>query len=134
MNLILGVYILLSTVLQICDYVMFSKFMYCSERGAAGSQAWRKGLLLGKPATLLGWYRELFRLMWKRKSAGRRKPARHRKLRAATPFAIHPKYLIRDNDSKFGPQFAHLHQGLGQRIPVPLPDALSSRNNRRLTS
>jgi hypothetical protein len=65
-------------------------------------------------------------------------------LREATPFGQHPTYLIRDNDSKFGPQFARVaedsgitviptayrayvayfngerpHQGLAQRCPVP---------------
>jgi transposase InsO family protein len=29
-------------------------------------------------------------------------------LREATPFGEHPKHLIRDNDSKYGPAFAHL--------------------------
>jgi putative transposase len=35
---------------------------------ASRVRAWRQALLLVKPETLLGWHRQLFRLMWKRKT------------------------------------------------------------------
>lgn len=200
--------------------------------------AWREALLLVKPATLLGWHRDLFRLVWKRKSVGRRTPRvapetvvlmkqmtrenrlwgaeriqgelrkldirlakrtiqrsmrsvrpsrpgsqtwstflknhaaqvwacdflpvidfRFRQLyaffimelgsrrvvhvgvtchptdawlaqqlREATPFESHPKYLIRDNDSKFGLQFARVAAGTGIKLlntPYRAPKATS---------
>jgi transposase InsO family protein len=34
-------------------------------------------------------------------------------LREATPFGQHPKYLIRDNDGKFGPAFARVAEASG---------------------
>ncbi len=34
-------------------------------------------------------------------------------LREATPFGQHPRYLIRDNDSKFGPAFARVAAATG---------------------
>jgi hypothetical protein len=34
-------------------------------------------------------------------------------LRGATPFGAHPTYLIRDNDSKFGPDFARVAEASG---------------------
>ena len=34
-------------------------------------------------------------------------------LREATPFGQHPKHLIRDNDSKYGPAFAHVADATG---------------------
>jgi putative transposase len=34
-------------------------------------------------------------------------------LREATPFGHHPKHLIRDNDSKYGPVFAHVAGAIG---------------------
>ena len=34
-------------------------------------------------------------------------------LREATPFGLHPKHLIRDNDSKFGPAFTALAAATG---------------------
>jgi len=37
-------------------------------------------------------------------------------LREATPFGEHPRYLIRDNDSKFGAQFARVAVGSGITI------------------
>ena len=52
-------------------------------------------------------------------------------LREATPFGTHPKYLIRDNDSKFGPQFAQVAAGTGIKIlktPYRAPKANSSRS------
>jgi transposase InsO family protein len=36
---------------------------------ASKVQAWRQALLLVKPATLLGWHRDLFRQVWNRKTA-----------------------------------------------------------------
>jgi len=36
---------------------------------ASKLQQWRQALLMIKPATLLGWHRELFRLVWKHQSA-----------------------------------------------------------------
>ena len=206
---------------------------------ASKVRAWRQALLLVKPETVLGWHRELFRLVWKRKTAkhGRtsRVPAatinlvkqmakenrlwgaeriqgelrkldiklakrtiqrymraarpsrpssqtwstflknhatqiwacdflpvndwrfrqlyaffiielgsrrvvhvgvtRHptdawvaQQLREATPFDTHPKYLIRDNDSKYGPQFARVAAGSGIKIlktPYRAPKANS---------
>jgi transposase InsO family protein len=47
-------------------------------------------------------------------------------LREATPYGQQPKFLIRDNDAKFGPAFAHLAQASGIRIirtPVRTPRA-----------
>jgi len=49
-------------------------------------------------------------------------------LREATPFGQHPKYLIRDNDSKFGEQFARVASGTGITIlktPFRAPKANS---------
>lgn len=206
---------------------------------ASKVRAWRQTLLLIKPATLLGWHRDLFRLVWTRKSAGRRRKPRvapetialikrmatenrlwgaeriqgelrkldirlakrtiqrymraarpsrphgqtwstflknhatqvwacdflpvidfrfrqlyaffimelgsrrvvhlgvthhptdtwlAQQLREATPFDQHPKYLIRDNDSKFGPQFARVAAGTGIKIlktPYRAPKAIS---------
>ena len=37
-------------------------------------------------------------------------------LREATPFGEHPKYLIRDNDAKFGSQFARVAADAGIEI------------------
>ncbi len=37
-------------------------------------------------------------------------------LRLATLFGEHPKYLIRDNDAKFGSQFAGVAAGVGIEI------------------
>ncbi|MEP7287848.1 MAG: hypothetical protein ABI947_18995 [Chloroflexota bacterium] len=48
--------------------------------------------------------------------------------REATPFETHPKYLIRDNDSKFGLQFARVAAGSGIKIlktPYRAPKANS---------
>ena len=39
-----------------------------------------------------------------------------RQLREATPFGQHPTYLIRDNDSKFGPAFARVAEDSGIEI------------------
>jgi transposase InsO family protein len=47
-------------------------------------------------------------------------------LREATPYGQQPKFLIRDNDGKFGPAFAHLARASGIRIirtPVRTPRA-----------
>ena len=41
-------------------------------------------------------------------------------LREATPFCEGPRYLIRDNDDKFGPKFAAVAKGTGIDI-VPIP-------------
>src|SRR5437868_6348072 len=49
-------------------------------------------------------------------------------LREATPFDLHPTYLIRDNDSKFGPQFARVAASTGIQIlktPYRAPKANS---------
>jgi putative transposase len=37
-------------------------------------------------------------------------------LREATPFGVAPRYLIRDNDSKFGAQFTTVAKGVGIKI------------------
>ena len=37
-------------------------------------------------------------------------------LREATPYGQTPKYLIRDNDGKFGPQFGHVAATSGIKI------------------
>jgi len=37
-------------------------------------------------------------------------------LREATPFGQHPTYLIRDNDSTFGPDFARVAAASGIKI------------------
>jgi transposase InsO family protein len=47
-------------------------------------------------------------------------------LREATPYGQAPKYLIRDNDSKFGPSFARVARTSGIKIlktPVHAPRA-----------
>ena len=47
-------------------------------------------------------------------------------LRNATPDAVGPRFLIRDRDAKFGPQFARVAAGTGIEIvktPVRTPDA-----------
>jgi putative transposase len=47
-------------------------------------------------------------------------------LRESTPFGQAPKYLIRDNDSKFGTHFSAVATGTGiqqLKIPVRAPDA-----------
>ena len=49
-------------------------------------------------------------------------------LREATPFDQHPTYLIRDNDRKFGPQFARMAASTGIKIlrtPYRAPKANS---------
>jgi transposase InsO family protein len=49
-------------------------------------------------------------------------------LREATPFDMHPQYLIRDNDSKFGEEFARVAVGTGISIlktPYRAPKANS---------
>ena len=47
-------------------------------------------------------------------------------LREATPFGEGPRYLIRDNDRKFGSQFAHVADGSGIEVlltPIEAPKA-----------
>jgi transposase InsO family protein len=47
-------------------------------------------------------------------------------LREATPFGQHPKYLIRDNDSKYGVEFARVAASTGIKVlktPVAAPNA-----------
>jgi transposase InsO family protein len=47
-------------------------------------------------------------------------------LREATPFGQGPKYLIRDNESKYGPAFARVAAGAGIKVlktPVKAPNA-----------
>ncbi len=47
-------------------------------------------------------------------------------LREATPFCEGPKYLIRDNDRKFGPKFEEIAQNTGIEIiktPIEAPNA-----------
>ncbi len=47
-------------------------------------------------------------------------------LRQATPFGERPKYLIRDNDRKFGPQFERVAESTGIEItktPIQAPNA-----------
>ncbi len=47
-------------------------------------------------------------------------------LREATPFSVAPKYLIRDNDAKYGPHFAAIATGSGTevlRTPIKAPRA-----------
>ncbi len=39
-------------------------------------------------------------------------------LREATPFGQHPNYLIRDNDSTFGPAFARVAEDSASRFCV----------------
>src|SRR6185436_19168760 len=43
---------------------------------ASKARAWRQALLLIKPETLLGWHRELFRLVWKHKTTTTRRKSR----------------------------------------------------------
>ncbi len=47
-------------------------------------------------------------------------------LREATPFEQRPKYLIRDNDAKFGSQFKQVAEGVGIEVlktPIKAPNA-----------
>jgi putative transposase len=47
-------------------------------------------------------------------------------LREATPFGEGPRFLIRDNDGKFGPEFARVAAGAGIKVlktPVAAPNA-----------
>src|SRR5207244_5358338 len=47
-------------------------------------------------------------------------------LREATPFGEGPRFLIRDNDDKYGPQFGHVAAGAGIKVlrtPVAAPRA-----------
>ena len=47
-------------------------------------------------------------------------------LREAIPFGQRPKYLIRDNDRKFGPEFERVAKGAGIEIlktPIAAPKA-----------
>ena len=47
-------------------------------------------------------------------------------MREATPYGQKPKFLIRDNDARFGPAFAHLARASGIRLvrtPVRAPRA-----------
>jgi putative transposase len=47
-------------------------------------------------------------------------------LREATPFGVGPKYLIRDNDSRYGCQLAHVAAGANIKVlktPVAAPNA-----------
>jgi len=54
-------------------------------------------------------------------------------LREATPFGIAPRYLIRDNDSKFGPVFARVAQtSWDRRIAHRLSSAKNERDLRAL--
>ncbi len=53
-------------------------------------------------------------------------------LREATPFGEHPTYLIRDNDSKFGPDFARVADDSGITVirtayRAPLMNAICER-------
>jgi transposase InsO family protein len=53
-------------------------------------------------------------------------------LREATPFGAHPPYLIRDNDSKFGPAFARVAEASGITVVrtayrAPLMNAIGER-------
>jgi transposase InsO family protein len=53
-------------------------------------------------------------------------------LREATPFGVHPTYLIRDNDSKYGPDFARVAAASGVTIirtayRAPLMNAICER-------
>ncbi len=53
-------------------------------------------------------------------------------LREATPFGEHPTYLIRDNDSKFGPDFARVAEDSGITVirtayRAPLMNAIRER-------
>jgi putative transposase len=53
-------------------------------------------------------------------------PIQAQQLREATPFDVHPTYLIRDNDSKFAAQFARVAADRGikiSRIPYRAPKA-----------
>jgi transposase InsO family protein len=47
-------------------------------------------------------------------------------LRGATPFGVAPRYLVRDNDAKYGPRFEAVAAGTGVevlRTPVGAPRA-----------
>src|SRR5205809_2899709 len=84
-------------------------------------RTWKQALFIVQPETLLRWHRQGYRLLWKYKSrTTSAKPkvsaetvalikdmaAQH--LREATAFGEGPKYLICDNDSKFGVGFTHV--------------------------
>ena len=55
-------------------------------------------------------------------------------LREATPWGIGPRYLIRDNDSKFGSQFIATAEGAGISVTNVLTSPIGgvSRGNKHL--
>jgi putative transposase len=95
--------------------------------------------MIVQPDTLLRWHRDMFRRMWRRKSKRKGKKGREAsaeviglgsrrllhfgltrspngawvalQLREATPFGQGPRFLIRDNDNKFGGAFDRVADG-----------------------
>ena len=60
---------------------------------------WRDAILIVTPETILRWHREGFRLFWR-----------------AKPFGEGPRFLVRDNDDKFGVDFDRAAKGAGVRV------------------
>jgi hypothetical protein len=73
----------------------------------------------------LRWHRDLFQRVWKRKSKREGKGGRQQ-LRELTPFGESPRFLIRDNDDRFGDAFARVADGSGTEaltMPYQAPKA-----------
>jgi transposase InsO family protein len=106
----------------------------------------RQALLIVQPETVLRWHRELFRPLYAFfviELASRRVVhvgvTRHpsdtwvaQQLREATPFGHHPKHLLTDNNSTYGPLFAHVATATGiehirTAYRVPLMNAIVER-------
>jgi len=99
---------------------------------------WKQALMIVQPDTLLRWHHELFRRVWRRRSRPRRKRGREpltaedvalikrlakenptdawvaQQLREAILFGQGPRFLIRDNDNKYGHSFAQVAAGTGR--------------------
>jgi transposase InsO family protein len=115
-----------------------SRFTRC-ERGlflilARLVPRWREALLLVKPDTILRWHREGFRLFWRVRS---RPEASAPRISPETVELIGrlahenrlwgvgdgPRFILRDNDDKFGPDFDRVATGAGVRVLRTAPKA-----------
>jgi hypothetical protein len=98
--------------------------------------AWKNALLIVKPETVLRWLRDIFVLVIIELASRRvvhiavtRHPSDSwaaQQLREATPFGEGPRFLMCDNDDKYGPQCDRVAVGTGievLRTPVAAPRA-----------
>ena len=74
---------------------------------ARTNPAWRDALMVVKPKTLLIWHRSLFRVVWHRTSVTRSPSDQWTAQQLRNVLLDHdaPRFLIRDNDDKFGATF-----------------------------